>query len=381
MLRLMGLPSLTLNYCILCFLLVYAAASGVENENQKVVVCPFRSIYQFGASLHDTGNLIRVGAIGPTLPAARLPYGITFPGRPTGRWSDGLLIVDFIARAVGLPLLNPYLDKNASFTNGVNFAVTASTALDIGFLAQKGVVVPSITVPLSGQINWLKTYLSSSICAAPSDCKDRLKRSLFFVGEIGRNDITFALVQGRTIQEVAAFVPDITTSVINAVREVIQVGGRRIVVPGTFPLGCFPNLLSQFGTQDPKDYDELGCLRSINNLTIFRNNHLQQALGSLRKEFPDAVILYADYYAAFQSFLARAPLLGFHQNKLYMTCCGSGGGQYNYDRNKVCGSTGVISCPNPPQYIHWDGVHLTQKAHLAISQIVIPNILSRIQCF
>ncbi|XP_019199812.1 PREDICTED: acetylajmalan esterase-like [Ipomoea nil] len=353
MLRLMGLPlSLTLKCCILCFLLVYEVASAVENENQKVVVCPFRSIYQFGASLSDTGNLIRVGDIGPTLPAARLPYGITFPGRPTGRWSDGRLTIDFIAGAVGLPLLNPYLDKNASFTNGVNFAVAGSTALDIGFLAQKGVVIPNITVPLGAQINWLKTYLSSSICSHPSDCKDRLKGSLFFVGEIGRNDISFALVQGKTIQQVAAYVPDITTSVINAVREVIQVGGRRIVVPATFPSGCFPNLLSRFGAKNREDYDELGCLRSINNLIAFKNNHLQQALGSLRKEFPDAVILYADYYAAFQSFLARAPLLGFDPNRLFMTCCGTGGGQYNYDRNKECGATGVISCPNPHQYIH-----------------------------
>nr|GMD50991.1 acetylajmalan esterase-like [Ipomoea batatas] len=364
----MGLPSLTF---ILCFLLVYAAASAVENQT---IVCPFRSIYQFGASLSDTGNLIRVGAIGPTLPAAHLPYGITFPGRPTGRWSDGLLIVDFIAGAVGFPLLNPYLDKNASFSNGVNFAMAGSTALDIGFLAQKGVVVPSILVPLSGQINWFRTYLSS----APSD---RVKTSLFFVGEIGRNDITYALVQGKTIQDVAAFVPDITTSIVNAVREVIQLGGRRIVVPGTFPLGCFPNLLSQLGTEDPEDYDELGCLRSINNLTVFRNNHLQQALASLRKEFPDAVILYADYYAAFQSFLARAPLLGFDRKRLQTTCCGSGGGKYNYDRNRGCGSAGVISCPNPPQYVHWDGVHLTQAAYRAISRIAIPNILSRIQCF
>lgn len=101
------------------------------------------------------------------------------------------------------------------------------------------------------------------------------------------------------------------------IQEVILLGGTRIVVPGTFPLGCFPNLLSQLGSRDRQDYDDLGCLRSINNLTIFKNNHLQQALISLRKEFPDAVILYSDYYAAFQSFLARSPFLGTVRH-LYM---------------------------------------------------------------
>lgn len=67
----------------------------VCNANQETM-CPFQSIYQFGDSTSDTGNLIRVANIGPLLPVSRLPYGETFPGRPTGRWSDGLLIIDFI---------------------------------------------------------------------------------------------------------------------------------------------------------------------------------------------------------------------------------------------------------------------------------------------
>lgn len=63
----------------------------VANAIQGNFVCPFNSIYQFGDSISDTGNLIRVH---PTRPAASLPYGETL-GRPTGRYSDGLLIIDF----------------------------------------------------------------------------------------------------------------------------------------------------------------------------------------------------------------------------------------------------------------------------------------------
>lgn len=65
-----------------------------------------------------------------------------------------------------LPLLNPYLDKNASFNNGVNFAVAASTALDDWFFAARNIPMKwaKNNAPLSVQLNWFKTYLNSSVC-------------------------------------------------------------------------------------------------------------------------------------------------------------------------------------------------------------------------
>lgn len=62
---------------------------------------PARSIdtvYQLGDSTSDAGNLIRI--VTPDSPAAvsgRLPYGETL-GKPTGRFCDGLLIVDYISK-------------------------------------------------------------------------------------------------------------------------------------------------------------------------------------------------------------------------------------------------------------------------------------------
>lgn len=76
------------------FILISLYILVVAKATKGNFICPLDSLYQFGDSLADTGNLIRVPFIGPTLPAARFPYGQTF-GRPTGRWSDGLLIIDF----------------------------------------------------------------------------------------------------------------------------------------------------------------------------------------------------------------------------------------------------------------------------------------------
>ncbi|KAL0392585.1 UNVERIFIED_CONTAM: hypothetical protein Sradi_2481300 [Sesamum radiatum] len=40
--------------------------------------------------------------------------------------------------SLGLPLLNPYLDKTATFNNGVNFAVASATTLDPSFYLVRG---------------------------------------------------------------------------------------------------------------------------------------------------------------------------------------------------------------------------------------------------
>nr|GLL45849.1 GDSL esterase/lipase At1g28590-like [Ipomoea trifida] len=58
----------------------------------------YESIISFGDSLADTGNLLHLSqSNGHFVPSAAFPYGETFFHRPTGRYSDGRLIIDFIA--------------------------------------------------------------------------------------------------------------------------------------------------------------------------------------------------------------------------------------------------------------------------------------------
>jgi hypothetical protein len=55
----------------------------------------YAAIFNFGDSLVDAGNLV-VDGIPEYLTTAKLPYGMTYFGYPTGRCSDGRLVVDFI---------------------------------------------------------------------------------------------------------------------------------------------------------------------------------------------------------------------------------------------------------------------------------------------
>lgn len=53
------------------------------------------AIYSLGDSITDTGNLVKEAPPGMFETIKHLPYGVTF-GHPTGRCSDGLLMIDFL---------------------------------------------------------------------------------------------------------------------------------------------------------------------------------------------------------------------------------------------------------------------------------------------
>ncbi|PIA50579.1 hypothetical protein AQUCO_01200044v1 [Aquilegia coerulea] len=353
-------------------------SSSIVFTAQARNICPFQLLYNFGDSISDVGNLIREGPAGARSYAARLPYGETTFRRPTGRCSNGLLMIDYIATALRLPLLNPYLNPSAAVDHGVNFAVAGSTALDSSFFRERNLHVPASNSPLSTQLNWFRDHLSR-VCHNPVECANRLEHSLVFVGEIGGNDYNYGFFQGKSMEEIRSYVPQVVQAITNAVREVIHAGAVRIVVPGNFPIGCIPIYLTAFQTSDPRAYDDMKCLAGLNGFARYHNDYLQGALAELRHEFPDVVILYGNYYAAFESIIHRASSLGFDVANAAKACCGVGGA-YNFDSNRMCGSPGVPVCPNPARRIHWDGVHLTQDAYMHMAQWLLADLLPKVQC-
>lgn len=90
-------------------------------------------------------------------------------------------------------------------------------------------------------------------------------------------------------------------------QEAIRLGGIRFVVTGAFPLGCLPLFLTSF--QD-RGLDEMGCVRFLNDLSVSLNQKIQTRLDSLRKEYPNVLIHYADNYNAFLSVFHQASSLG-----------------------------------------------------------------------
>jgi zeta-carotene desaturase len=77
------------------FLLVFPRCScEAYDDVAKLKQCSFNAIYNFGASLSDTGNqIIEI----PQVWSTKLPYGQAIH-KVTGRSSDGLLIIDYIGK-------------------------------------------------------------------------------------------------------------------------------------------------------------------------------------------------------------------------------------------------------------------------------------------
>ncbi|XP_062013019.1 GDSL esterase/lipase At1g28580-like isoform X1 [Rosa rugosa] len=335
----------------------------------KALGC-YSAIFSFGDSITDTGNLY-ISSKNSSFHFFFPPYGETYFHRPTGRCSDGRLIIDFIAEYLGLPHVRPYLEleSNASaqnFKGAVNFAMVGATALDAAFLAAMGDHNDYTNSSLRTQLDWFKEMLPS-LCNTSSNCNKLLSSSLVLVGEIGGNDYNDALLAGKSIEQVQTYVPLVIEEISTTIKELIELGAMTLMVPGNFPIGCLPIYLTKFQTSDKRQYDSsTGCLNWLNKFAEYHNDQLQIELSQVQRLHPNVNIIYADYYNAVMHFYHSPDQFGFIGGTVE-ACCG-GGGPYNYNSSAQCGSLEASACENPAQFINWDGIHFTEAAYRWIAK-------------
>jgi hypothetical protein len=69
--------------------LINTNVTGVEGAKKSYNIKSSVKLFVFGDSYVDTGNFLNSGSYNP-------PYGISFPGKPTGRFCDGRVLTDYI---------------------------------------------------------------------------------------------------------------------------------------------------------------------------------------------------------------------------------------------------------------------------------------------
>ncbi|CAM0908007.1 unnamed protein product [Alopecurus aequalis] len=328
---------------------------------------PFNAIFSFGDSYADTGNDIAVfSQTSLPNPAGQPPYGMTFFGQPTGRNSNGRLIIDFIATELGLPFAPPFLTHNASFRQGANFAVLGATALDVSFFRDNPIASQVVLNTTSSvQLGWFQS-LKPSLCSPTRACPPGfLHKSLFFMGEFGVNDYSFSLL-GKTMPQVTSMVPDVVRTIAERTEALIKKGAKTVVVPGIAPLGCSPPNLAMFPSADPEGYEpRTGCLKQFNELAALHNSVLQETLKNVRANHPLALVVYADFFTPIIKMVESPAKFGFTTDIL--RCCCGGGGKYNFNMSAGCGMPGATVCEDPSEYLYWDG-HFTEATHRYIAK-------------
>ncbi|XP_051143966.1 GDSL esterase/lipase At5g14450-like [Andrographis paniculata] len=337
--------------------------------------CSFPAIYNFGDSNSDTGGSSAAFDLVPP------PNGESFFGRPAGRECDGRLIIDFIAEHLGLPYLNPYLDwLSTSYRQGVNFAAGRST-----IRGQNKTMVELGTSPFSldvqiAQFDQFKAKASKLQQRESNGCKlskpQEFSRALYTF-DIGENDLIAGLRMLTEAQLLAA-IPNIIDQLAAAVTHLYRQGARSFWIHNTGPVGCLP--AATFNVSNPKRgfLDKYGCISGQNAMAIEYNRQLKGRVIRLRKELPQASLVYVDVYSAKYHLISNAKNYGFMDPM--KICCG------HHERNISvwCGQRRIIngleifgtSCDSPESHISWNGLHYTQAANQWIADRILDGSFS-----
>ncbi|CAL5082945.1 unnamed protein product [Urochloa decumbens] len=300
----------------------------------------YNAMFSFGDSVAETGNICVVSSRNSTeldvLTCTHPPYGCTYFGRPSCRWSDGRVVVDFIAQALGLPLLPPSKSKGKDFRRGANMAITGGTAMNFSYYQSLGIEDPVWNHgSLDMQIQWFMELIPS-LCGTKQNCKEFLEKSLFQFGGFGGNDYNIQLLElGLTPEQAMKNTPMIVNATVNGIERLIALGAVHIVVPGILP-------------------------------TEYHNTMLRNQVQILQNKYTSTRIMYADYYSQVYKMVQQPQQFGF--SNPFEACCGSGGGKYNFDIATRCGMPGATTaCRNPSARLSWDGVHPTEAANKMIA--------------
>ncbi|CAN6308520.1 unnamed protein product [Urochloa humidicola] len=324
----------------------------------------FRRVYAFGDSFTDTGNTHSTTGPYSFGYVSSPPYGATFFHRSTNRYSDGRLVVDFLAEELKLPsYLPPYLSSAASNASaaaddgvGVNFAVAGATAIEHDFFARNNLSFDITPQSIMTQLAWFDDHRRQA--GKKVDVGD----ALFWVGEIGANDYAYTVIARDTIPPKLVRTMAVQR-VTTFVQGLLERGAKYVVVQGLPLTGCLP-LAMTLASAD--DRDNVSCVASVNRQSYAHDRRLLAGLRDLRRRHPDAVVAYADYYAAHLAVMRSPAAHGFTEP--FRTCCGSGGGAYNFDLFATCGSPEVnTSCAQPARYVNWDGVHMTEAMYKVVA--------------
>ncbi|KAK4352918.1 hypothetical protein RND71_028436 [Anisodus tanguticus] len=327
-------------WSIVVWFLLIASSNLVESK------CAFEAIFNFGDSNTDTGGFYAA------FPSQGSPYGMTFFKRPVGRPTDGRVITDFLAQALGLPFVSPYLQSIGSdFRHGANFATSASTVL----MPQTSLFVSGVSpFYLDVQLRQFKEFKAKVDASQGKGNTNLPPADIFgkslYTFYIGQNDFTGNLAS-QGIGGVKPYLPQVVSQITSTIKL----------------------------SHDSSDIDEFGCLKSYNNAVVEYNNMLKDALAKTRKELSDANVVYVDTHSVLLELFQHPTSHGLKYGT--RACCGHGGGSYNFNQQVFCGNTKEINgqtlsataCEDPYNYVSWDGIHATEAANKQIAQAILSD--------
>ncbi|MCO5606781.1 hypothetical protein L7F22_060971 [Adiantum nelumboides] len=318
---------------------------------------PVPAIFGFGDSLLDAGNNNGLRTLAK---ANHPPYGQDFPTRTaTGRFANGYMILDLIALKLGLPLTPIHSDpstKGVNLLHGVNFASAGS-----GIQSYVGRELGKVA-SLDAQIQQFAQVKEEIIATIGVNATSFLiKKSLFYI-VTGTND--WLLYTGTPIGLKFYTEPQyrdlLITKFILQIKELYNLGARRVAVVGLGAFGCCPGQMSFNKALNGT------CVQSLNEVAKDFNDHWKPQFLALSSSLPGSYFTFEDAYTALLTVRNNPSDYGY--NIVDRACCSID----KYQLFPFC-LKGFPSCENVEDHLFWDAHHPTSRFQAQFLDLVWNN--------
>ncbi|KAK6149971.1 hypothetical protein DH2020_017496 [Rehmannia glutinosa] len=332
---------------LLHFLLLILFAHIAETRNSSIP-----AFFVFGDSTVDSGNNNYIKTISKSnFP----PYGKDFPNHiPTGRFTNGRLVTDFLASDVGIKdYIPPYLDPTLSLDDlktGVCFA-SAGTGFDPLTAQISG------SIPIQKQLKYFKEYKSKmELYIGTERTRSLISKAVFFIS-VGTNDFIvnyYGPPIRRKTYTISAYQDFILQLGQQFLQGLLKLGARKIAFVGLPPIGCVPAVIT---LNSDNALINRGCIERLSSVARDYNRLLQSKLTAMQTH--GANIIYVDIYTSVEEMIKKPQQFGFEE--VNCGCCGSG----IIEASILCNPYSLV-CSDDSKYVFWDSVHPTEAAYYKV---------------
>ncbi|KAG2292228.1 hypothetical protein Bca52824_038897 [Brassica carinata] len=278
-----------------------------------------QTLFVFGDGLYDAGNKQFVSS--NRVDASFPPYGMTV-GEPTGRWSDGRIVPDYLAGFMGIPHIPPILNGTADFSHGANFAIADATVLGS----------PAETLTFSQQVIKFSDNKNKWSAQARSEAV-----YLFYIGS--DDYLKFAKNNPNpSDDQKQAFVDRVITAIEAELKVIYGSGGRKFALHNLAPLGCLPAVKQANGNVQE-------CVTLPSEMAALHNKKLLQLLVELSRQLSGFQYSFYDFFSSIKHRVIKSKTYTFETGMA--ACCGTG------SVNGTSCSTNNV-CAKPEDYLFFD---------------------------
>ncbi|CAN6869478.1 unnamed protein product [Brassica oleracea] len=296
----------------------------------------------FGDSVFDSGNNNNLQT---KAKVNFLPYGIDFAKGPTGRFTNGRTITDFIGELSGFKdFIPPFAGASLERAHiGMNYASGA------------GGLREETSEHLGGRISLRNQILNhKKVIKKVNVPLHRLEQCLYAIS-IRSNDYVNNYFMSKPYNTSRRFKPNqYAHSLIllyhTHLKSLHHLGARKVALFSISKIGCTPKMIRSHGGGK-------GCAREVNTAVAIFNKNLEDLVKDFNKNFHGAKFTYVDIFSGGDPLAFK--VLGFRIR--HKACCTLSLGE------ELCAPNKPI-CGNRSEYVFWDDIHSSEATNMMMAR-------------